>query len=563
METIIAGYTRVSGKSKIETSLTDQAETIKGYAQKNGYKLYRIYQDAGISGARTDRPALSELKREAELGKFSKVVFSRLDRFGRNLRDALNNFEYFESRKIELVSLKENIDTSTNEGKLQRNLLSVIADWERGRIKERVIMGLNARAERGLKVGQIPYALKWSEEKGIIEEVPEEVKIYQRMVDMFLVQKTSMQRIGAILSQEGIKTRRSKNWLQCSVGNLLKNSIYKGRYDYTFQGKEYSINSPKLIDSQRWAMIQKGIEGYHSRPKNYKDDSFILQGMLVCGECGYNITPARANRKPRANGEKARYYGCYLATARKMVRATLNVDKSCSLPYLNAYEIEDEILGEIIKHFQFPENLVKHWKSQFEEMGDKESLEAKVKSDKIRVGKLRSRAETLFRDFIEDEKDKVDMISLKKSQIEIKNEIQRLEESITENGKKLELVNSKKVDLDNLTEASGEIRNLWPAISKAFASMTNEQKRGLISTCLDGQKLSIRLLRQRDLVDNPKGMGKEFLSQTIDKKYRGGTTKEWVIEGVWNFNIPKAAVYLKPLVKLNKVRLKILMGRSS
>jgi len=559
----IAGYSRVSGKSKTEVSLTDQADSIKGYAEKNGYKIFRIYQDAGVSGARTDRPALLELKRDAELGKFSKLVFSRLDRFGRNLRDALNNFEYFESRKIELVSLKENLDTSTNEGKLQRNLLSAISEWERVRIRERILTGLNARAEKGLKVGQIPYALKWNEAKGLIETVPEEVKIYEKMVDMFLVQKISMQKIGAILSREGIKTRRGKNWLQCSIGNLLKNPIFKGRYDYTFQGKEYSIGSPKLIDSTRWNMIQKGIEGFHSRPKNYKDDSYLLQGLLVCGECGYNITPARCNRKPRADGEKARYYGCYLATARKMVRDTLNVNKSCGLPYINAYEIEDEVLGEIFKHFQFPENLVKHWKNQFEEIGDKQTLESKIKSDKIRVGKLRSRAKGLFNEYIHDEEDKVDLSSLKENQSEIKNEIQRLEETITENEKKLEMVNSKKVELDSLSEVSGEIKNLWPAISKAFVNLTDEQKKGLIQTCLDGRKLSVRLLRQQDIVDNPKGMSKDFLYQTIDKKYRGGLTKEWIIEGVWNFNIAKASKYLQPLIKLNKVKLKILMGRSS
>lgn len=85
------------------------------------------------------------------------VVIESLSRLGRSTKDLIELTELFQDKGVHLVSLKENIDTSTSTGKLLFTLMSAIAQFERDTIADRTREGLRAARARG-KMGGRPKA---------------------------------------------------------------------------------------------------------------------------------------------------------------------------------------------------------------------------------------------------------------------------------------------------------------------------------------------------------------------------------------------------------------------
>jgi DNA invertase Pin-like site-specific DNA recombinase len=95
------------------------------------------------------RPALDELLKAAKRRKFDVLVCWRLDRLGRNLKHLITLLEDLQALGIAFVSLAEGIDATTPAGKLQMHILGAIAEFERGRIVERVRAGWHGPGRRG------------------------------------------------------------------------------------------------------------------------------------------------------------------------------------------------------------------------------------------------------------------------------------------------------------------------------------------------------------------------------------------------------------------------------
>lgn len=82
------------------------------------------------------------------------LVCWRLDRLGRNLRHLITLLEDLQALGIAFVSLAEGIDATTPAGKLQMHILGAIAEFERERIRERVLVGLQRARTQGRRLGR-------------------------------------------------------------------------------------------------------------------------------------------------------------------------------------------------------------------------------------------------------------------------------------------------------------------------------------------------------------------------------------------------------------------------
>ncbi len=216
-KTKIAGYARVSTESQAKEgeSLKVQEDEIKRYAAAHGYQLTGIYIDKGVSGGKKDRPELDKLRQDAKAKKFDKVVFTKLSRFGRNITDLLELFREFEDKyKIGLISLKEMFDTTTTSGRLLRNILAAIAEFERDTIRTQMKEGkLNRLKRNECFIGKVPYGYRFNKEKKIVEVAEEEKAVYLDVVNHFLNQNISLQNISLILNRKGIKSPKGCRWV--------------------------------------------------------------------------------------------------------------------------------------------------------------------------------------------------------------------------------------------------------------------------------------------------------------------------------------------------------------
>lgn len=100
-----------------------------------------------MSGTKRNRPELDKLLALLKAG--DAVVVESLSRLGRSTKNLIELVELFQEKGVQLISLKEAIDTSTPSGKLLFTLMSAIAQFERDIIAERTSEGLKAARARG------------------------------------------------------------------------------------------------------------------------------------------------------------------------------------------------------------------------------------------------------------------------------------------------------------------------------------------------------------------------------------------------------------------------------
>src|SRR3954447_21651030 len=137
-------YARVS---TLDQEPENQLQELRRYAEARGWTAEE-YVDRGVSGAKDRRPALDGLLVDARRRRFDVVVVWRLDRLGRNLRHLITLLEELQSIGVAFISMGEGIDCTTPAGKLQLHILAALAEFERERIRERVMAGLQrARAQ--------------------------------------------------------------------------------------------------------------------------------------------------------------------------------------------------------------------------------------------------------------------------------------------------------------------------------------------------------------------------------------------------------------------------------
>jgi len=127
---------------------------LREYCQKLGYQEVKEYVDNGFSGKDQNRPQFERLLADIRANKVRCVIVARLDRIGRSLQHLISLFAEFEKRGIEFISLTQQIDTHTPEGKMFWQLLGVFSEYERELIVARTKSGLARAKAQGKLLGR-------------------------------------------------------------------------------------------------------------------------------------------------------------------------------------------------------------------------------------------------------------------------------------------------------------------------------------------------------------------------------------------------------------------------
>lgn len=106
------------------------------------------------SGAKRDREGLNKIMEAARRGRFDVLVFWKLDRLSRNVRDLHNIAATLAAYGVELSCCTQPIDTRTPSGKLLFGVLALLAEHERDTIRERVLLGLERARAKGKRLGR-------------------------------------------------------------------------------------------------------------------------------------------------------------------------------------------------------------------------------------------------------------------------------------------------------------------------------------------------------------------------------------------------------------------------
>jgi len=150
----LAIYARVS---TADQDAEVQLHELRRYAERRGLPAVE-YVDGGVSGRRRSRPALDRLTAACRRREHAAVVVVALDRVARSLAHLAQLVEELAALDVEVVSLRESIDSSTAMGRAMLNVAGTFAQLEADLIRERTVAGLRAARRRGARLGR-PRAL--------------------------------------------------------------------------------------------------------------------------------------------------------------------------------------------------------------------------------------------------------------------------------------------------------------------------------------------------------------------------------------------------------------------
>jgi DNA invertase Pin-like site-specific DNA recombinase len=148
----LTGYIRVSTeKQKEDGSHENQRTRLKEWADTHGHQL-TLYEDIALSGQVADRDAYDRLLDEAQ--QYDAIIVRELSRFGRSLQQVLNDIDDLHADGVDFISLKENIDLTTAQGKLFLNIIGSFNQFWADLARERANEMVQRRREAGKPIGR-------------------------------------------------------------------------------------------------------------------------------------------------------------------------------------------------------------------------------------------------------------------------------------------------------------------------------------------------------------------------------------------------------------------------
>ncbi|MBS3678962.1 recombinase family protein [Ornithinibacillus massiliensis] len=378
-EKSIALYCRVSTDEQARdgVSLAEQQERLKAYCTAMGWNEEPIlFIDDGYSAKSLERPQLKKLINEVTSGHISKVLITKLDRISRKLKDLLEIIDLFQEHEVSFISISESFDTNTPSGRLTLQVLGAVAEFERERIRERVIDNMHHAASKGKWLTQSPYGYDLVDKELVVNN--QEADVVKKVFDMYLNKGLGFYSIAKQLNEQGIPSKQKKEWSIRSVKLMLSNPAYigtlvwnrtdRGNKRKTLKDEEKWItvphSHPAIIDTTTWEAVQKKLAKPNIHPRS-KTSPHLLGGILKCGKCGSGMSiswhGSKNNRKRvyrcSANKNKgtctSKYYVANDVEA-WFKQGLLQLTRSIGTSY--SIELEHQVLGtqreEVSKQIQ-------------------------------------------------------------------------------------------------------------------------------------------------------------------------------------------------------------------
>ena len=353
---MIALYCRVSTIEQAQNghSIDEQQDRLISYCKARGWSDYEFFVDAGFSGAKLNRPALSNALKSIRNKKVDKILVYKLDRLSRSQKDTLMLIEdVFLANGCDFISISENFDTSTPLGRAMIGILAVFAQLEREQIKERMAMGHQARAKKGNYKGgwRNPIGYDYIDKQLVVNEFEkmQVVKIYE-----MYSQGVTPLKIAECLNNAGLNHKYGK-WYTQTIRRIILSRNYLG--EMLYQGEWYKGNHEPIISEELWdkcnTLLHEKHEKFASYTKRCGKASTYLGGFLVCGRCG-----ARYSKKD--NRSRGHRYPLYQCQSRSRKHTPQCKDPNCVNKNWKIDELNSIVLGEIRKLALEPiENIAK------------------------------------------------------------------------------------------------------------------------------------------------------------------------------------------------------------
>jgi site-specific DNA recombinase len=443
-------YGRVSTDEQADHgfSLNHQEEMLKKYCGIKEYTNLKHFTE-DYSAKNFDRPEWKILMDYVKKNRNSidMVLFTKWDRFSRNIEGALTVIRQLSSMGIEVNSIEQPLDLSIPDNKVMLAMYLILPEVENDKISQRTKDGMRRAKKEGCFMGKAPFG--YSNAK-IMEKTSMEPNSDSKIVlKAFTEVAKGIEPVEVIrkkIKEEyGLKVEKQQFY------NMLRNITYSGMISIPEYKKEKeeivkAIHEP-IIDLELFKKVQNVLDGRKNFDAKFPtsiNDLFPLRGNFVCPNCGKQITAS----KSKGNGGHYEYYHC---------------KASCKIR-LKKDVVHDRV-KELLNKISLDENVKELFKGVLSDVIQSNTIDAKT-----RIKELKAERESL-KTLLENTEDKYMAEKLTPEEyIKIKN---RYSDKINDFENRIDSLKENDTDLMKYVDNSVE---LLCQLGNVFNHLQNKEK---------------------------------------------------------------------------------------
>ena len=359
MATIRAvSYSRFSSNNQRTESIDAQQRAIYKYIAENKYTPVGDYVDEAVTGTNLQRPGFQSMLDDAKKGMFDVVIVHKMDRFSRDVYDALDVQRKLAFYGVRIESVIERFE-ETPEGQLQKVIQLGVGQYYSQNLAREVVKGLKENAYKAMHNGGIPpygFDVDPETKRYIINE--HEASGIRIMFEK-IIQGWSYRELAEYLNLLGYRTKIGNKFsANSSFYDLLTNPKYKGEYVFNRsvskpkqigmkrshrknKNEEEIIRIPNgvpaIVDEETFELVQKLLkQRRRSKGQHKAKEVYLLTGLVECAECG-----SAYHGSSRIGGRNKSKYVSYRCSKRK------KLENPCKCKEINKTLLDEFVVNQL------------------------------------------------------------------------------------------------------------------------------------------------------------------------------------------------------------------------
>lgn len=416
-------YIRVSTIGQVVEGLSLEAQDaiLTDYAKKNDLLIVDRYVDEGKTARKklSKRKALIRLLEDVRQDKVDLIIFTKFDRWTRNVYDYHKVQEILEAHNVSWKTVLETYETGTATGRLHTNIMLSINQDESDRASERVKVVFANKVDNGEYLNnKVPFGYEVDACKIHKNEETQHIAedMFRKFFDCHSIRGTQIY----LENTYGLKFDAT------TFRNIFKNTLYCGEYRGKTEFCEPYITREQFDEIQR-IMAEKIVK------KTPSGLTYVFTGMLQCPECGRKLGGCYSRRGP-GRSQKIATYRC----------ATNLKTKSCSFNHC--------IMEKTIEEYLFQHGIAEldNYKEQYDFRVSEKKKQKKAGSTEKAQEKIRKKLTKLKELYLNE---MIDIQEYKKDYDDLNQQLADLTAEVHEEEKLVDIEAIKNL----LSESTEEI----------------------------------------------------------------------------------------------------------
>jgi DNA invertase Pin-like site-specific DNA recombinase len=297
----VAIYIRVSTEEQSihGLSVETQRDVLTEYANSNDMNIVDYYVDAGLTARKklSSRKELQRLLIDVENGFIDVIIFTKLDRWFRNIADYYKVQEILDKYKVNWKTIYEDYDTSTANGRLHINIMLSIAQDEADRTSERIKAVFENKRSRGETTSRhVQIGYKVVNSKILVDDETKQIAI--DIFNHYDIHHSTMACVRLV------QEKYNRKIYSYTIKRMFENTIYIGE----FRGHK-NFCEP-LIDRDLFYRIKKYSEVREFKNQLKDGRVYLFSSLIQCKECKHNMSSCFTSQMQKSGLKEYHYYRC-------------------------------------------------------------------------------------------------------------------------------------------------------------------------------------------------------------------------------------------------------------